>query len=476
MTDYTNDIKRYLNGEMTPAEMHALEKKALSDPFLFDALEGASSVSGHDFENEITAINSRIEEQAMSGSEVMASKTAAQPASSAVEKPVVHRVTVTGWAMRIAAGLILLAAATVVIWQFSKQTEYESLALSETVKDNKETSSEGDSSADNDLAPIGKIEASPATEKGGPVSQDKSGGGVSTYPAEAKAKKQEVLAEAKPELEKKMDDHAGELETQPVLAEAPKAKEQIGDLRQTEKPAELAAADEREEGKLEKKDARADDDRKKVTGASRSSIQQNQKLIQGKVTSSEDGSPLPGVNVVIKGTSVGTITDAGGNYQIESTQVNPSLVYSYIGLQSQEVSAGDRRQVDVQMALDVEQLSEVVVTGYGIQNAAPYIPTVELAHPSTGNRAFKQYLESNVRYPMEALEKKIDGRVTVEFFVETDGALTNFIIIRGIGAGCDEELIRLIKEGPKWEPSKKDGVPIRDKARVRLKFELPKKP
>lgn len=476
MTDYTNDIKRYLNGEMTPAEMHALEKKALSDPFLSDALEGASSMGANDFASEITAINSRIEEQAIAGSEVMASRTAAQPASSAAEKPVVHRLTVTGWAMRIAAGLILLAAATFVIWQFSKQTEDEPLALNKTFKDNNESQSEEDSSADKDLAPIGNIETTPAAEKAGPDPQDKSGSGVSTYPAEQKAKTQDVLADAKPKLEAKKDDHAGEFETQPVLAEAPKAKEQVGELRQTEKPVELAAADEREEGKLEKRDVRADDDRKKVAGIARSSVQQNQTIIQGKVTSSEDGTPLPGVNVVIKGTSIGTITDAGGNYQIESTQVNPSLVYSFIGLQSQEVPAGDRRQVDVQMALDVAQLSEVVVTGYGIQNATPYTPTVELAHPSTGNRAFKQYLESSVRYPKEALEKKIEGRVTVEFFVEPDGALTNFILIRGIGEGCDEELIRLIKEGPKWEPSKKDGVPIRDKVRVRLKFELPKKP
>ncbi|MDL5046723.1 hypothetical protein QQ054_11845, partial [Oscillatoria amoena NRMC-F 0135] len=90
--------------------------------------------------------------------------------------------------------------------------------------------------------------------------------------------------------------------------------------------------------------------------------------------------------------------------------------FSFIGLQSREVKAGDRKQVDVQMALDVAQLSEVVVTSYGIQSTVPYTPTVELAHPATGNREFKQYLESNMRYPQEALDKKVEGRVTVEFF------------------------------------------------------------
>jgi TonB family protein len=472
MTDYTNDIKRYLSGEMTPAEMHALEKKALSDPFLADALEGAAAVGAHHFTNEVNEINTNL----AASNEALTSKLAFRPAVSATEKPVVQRVSVTNWAMRIAAGLILLVATTFAIWQFSKEPENESLALNEADTKNKETQATGDSPADT-YNPIGKTETPPAADQTGKGLQDRTGPSGSSYPADAKAKTHDLLAEAKPEAEKAAEDQPGQLNTQPVLAEAPKIREQAEELPVTEKAAELAAIDKREEeGKLQKKDARADGDRNKAAGATRSSVQQNQTTIQGRVTSSEDGSPLAGVNVVIKGTSIGTVTDAGGNYQIESAQSNPLLEYSFIGHQSQEVAAGDRRQVDVKMPPDAAQLSEVVVTGYGIQNSTPYAPTVELAHPSIGNRAFKQYLESNVRYPVEALNKKIEGRVTVEFFVETNGALTNFTIIRGIGAGCDEELIRLIDEGPKWEPTKRDGAPIRDKARVRLKYELPKKP
>jgi TonB family protein len=97
-----------------------------------------------------------------------------------------------------------------------------------------------------------------------------------------------------------------------------------------------------------------------------------------------------------------------------------------------------------------------------------------LAYPENGNRAFRQYLEKNIAYPEEAKARKIEGRVTVDFFVEPDGSVTGFTIIRGIGGGCDEELIRLIKEGPKWIPTKRDNTPVRDKVRVRLKFELPK--
>jgi TonB-linked SusC/RagA family outer membrane protein len=91
------------------------------------------------------------------------------------------------------------------------------------------------------------------------------------------------------------------------------------------------------------------------------------RTVTGKVTSTEDGSPLPGVNVVLKGTTIGTATDADGKFSISVPGSGGSLVFSFIGLQSAEVEIGDRSVVDVSLALDVTQLSEVVVVGYGVQ-------------------------------------------------------------------------------------------------------------
>jgi TonB family protein len=94
------------------------------------------------------------------------------------------------------------------------------------------------------------------------------------------------------------------------------------------------------------------------------------------------------------------------------------------------------------------------------------------AHPETGNRAFKQYLEKTHKYPKEAKALKAEGTVVIEFKVDATGALSEFKIVRGIGNGCDEELIRLILQGAKWIPTTKDGAPVSDKARVKFKFEL----
>lgn len=89
-------------------------------------------------------------------------------------------------------------------------------------------------------------------------------------------------------------------------------------------------------------------------------------LIRGQVFASEDGSPLPGVNVIVKGTVYGTITDVNGEYYI-NVPPGGTLVFSFIGYTTQEAQAGNRGQINVDMAADVTQLSEVVVMGYGAQ-------------------------------------------------------------------------------------------------------------
>jgi TonB-linked SusC/RagA family outer membrane protein len=88
--------------------------------------------------------------------------------------------------------------------------------------------------------------------------------------------------------------------------------------------------------------------------------------ITGKVTSSDDGSSLPGVNVLLKGTLLGSVTDLNGNYSIEAP-TDATLVFSFIGFNTQEVQVAGRSVIDISMTADVKQLSEVVVTALGIE-------------------------------------------------------------------------------------------------------------
>lgn len=89
--------------------------------------------------------------------------------------------------------------------------------------------------------------------------------------------------------------------------------------------------------------------------------------VSGRVTNADDGIALPGVNVVVKGTTVGTVTDANGGYRLAIPAGQNVLVFSFIGFQTSEIEVGDRSVIDVPMGLDVTQLGEVVVTAAGIE-------------------------------------------------------------------------------------------------------------
>lgn len=99
-----------------------------------------------------------------------------------------------------------------------------------------------------------------------------------------------------------------------------------------------------------------------------SNVYAQDRTVSGRVTSTEDGSSLPGVNVVLKGTATGTATDADGKYTISVPASGGSLIFSFIGLQSKEIPIGESSVIDVSLALDVTQLSEVVVTALGLES------------------------------------------------------------------------------------------------------------
>lgn len=98
------------------------------------------------------------------------------------------------------------------------------------------------------------------------------------------------------------------------------------------------------------------------------SMKESQQItVRGTVTDGSTGDALPGVNVVIKGTTAGSITDVDGSFSLQVSNASATLVFSFIGYVTQEVSLSGRTSVNVALVPDVEELSEVVVVGYGTQ-------------------------------------------------------------------------------------------------------------
>ena len=91
-----------------------------------------------------------------------------------------------------------------------------------------------------------------------------------------------------------------------------------------------------------------------------------------------------------------------------------------------------------------------------------------------GTDSLYAFLARNIKYPADANEKGIEGRVYVSFIVETDGTFSNVKILRDIGGGCGKEAVRVIKLMPKWIPGTQRGRPVRTQFNLPIVFELDK--
>jgi TonB-linked SusC/RagA family outer membrane protein len=173
-----------------------------------------------------------------------------------------------------------------------------------------------------------------------------------------------------------------------------------------------------------------------------SNVWAQDRTITGSISSDEDGSGLPGVNVILKGTTVGTTTDVNGYFSLGVPSDGGTLVFSFIGLSSQEIEIGARSVVDVVMSSEVEELQEVVVTALGITKEKA---ALGYAVTSVGGSQLEARPEADIA---RLLRGKVPG-VDITSQSGVTGTGTN-IIIRGYTSisGSNQPLFVL------------DGVPI----------------
>ena len=174
-------------------------------------------------------------------------------------------------------------------------------------------------------------------------------------------------------------------------------------------------------------------------------------VLIGKVTDAR-GEPLIGATVLIKNTSQGAVTDIDGLFSIESPIEKPMLLVSYTGFQGYEVKAENGQFLNVQLEDGAEQLSEVMVTkrDYGIFKKKNNAVNEIIFEPKGGFKKFEKYIKENFRMPQPAIDSGIKGQVEIDFTIDASGKPTDFTTIRSLGHGCEEEAIRLLQEGTKW--------------------------
>lgn len=153
-------------------------------------------------------------------------------------------------------------------------------------------------------------------------------------------------------------------------------------------------------------------------------VRAQDQTIQGKVTDVSGGDPIPGANIVVKGTNTGTVTDADGFYRINVPANNNTLIYSFIGYEAQEVEINGRSEINISLSEGVTSLSEVVVVGYGTQQRKDVTGAVSSVK---GNQI--------QNLPVSGASQALQGRAAGVNVVRNGGAPGNggSIRIRGTG-------------------------------------------
>ena len=156
--------------------------------------------------------------------------------------------------------------------------------------------------------------------------------------------------------------------------------------------------------------------------------------ISGKITSME-GESLPGVNIVVEGTTTGTISDTEGNYMIDVPEGAENLVFSYMGYISERLAIGNQTEIDVVLLPDIVSLSEVLVVGYGVQKKS-------LVTGSISKISSDEIDKTNDLRIEQALQGRVSG-VTIQSNSGQPGQNLN-VLIRGIGSSGNTEPLYII--------------------------------
>lgn len=446
-------LKNYIQGKRRGKEANELERKALQDPFLQDALDGFDSVDGDHF--------ATIEE--------LEKRFAQQP------KRLPRRI----WIWAAAAMIAIFLGTQVYMWIQHDRVMPPVVVLSET-------KTQDDVVAETIIEPIKPIETAKEPEI---IAQSK----LSKKPA--------TQIQAKPETDAEQKKIILSDEITSETAETKKTEEIIVADYGVQKKSETTGAIQSIEGKnlsLDTNFAAKEDltsnftdkmasnalqgnvagvrvessDRNiRIRGASTIPSIADSRLVKGRILD-ETGEPLIGASVVLKNSTNGAITDIDGNFMLQvPNNQSGTLTASYIGYNNQEVAVAPNVG-DIQLKSDLAQLDEVVVVGYGTKRQLfprkAKVSDQTVLHPvSTSNlkpieneNQFIEFFKDNYDKSLCAGQKtKINASVSIDIY----GRPTQLDIHEITCPEMKKELIRLLENSPEWT---KKG------RKMRLKFEL----
>jgi hypothetical protein len=433
---------RYLKGELSNKERHDLERDLEVDPFEKEALEGFEMITPGELEEDILSLHSRMRRRKQRRLRVGLYSIAATVAS-----------------------ILVVGTIFINIYDFNPEIDKELDQTEESLL----------------------MEKSPEASESVAAEAEEP---VSTQKQEAPADKEEVLV-AEQERDVVLVEDAdgiamdeaevGETEADDVVFAAPQmAKEELAeaapDIAEKMAPVPEPDAVLAVEAAPSRRQKRAQS--KAMTAPS------TMGQVSGVVVSAEDMDPLPGASVMVKGIASGYVSDMEGRFTVPAgEEAQTTVVASYVGMVTEEYQLDPEQENRVVMQPDLATLNEVVVVAYDARKEAHPVSAVQKvqleeedyytefkgAEPVGGIEAYKIYMEKNIRFPAgDTLSKR--EVVVLKFSVNPDGKLSGVTSLRSPGQAFTEEAIRLLEEGPLWNPAQGENGSTDDEVRMRIVF------
>jgi hypothetical protein len=437
------DIEKYHRGLLTPQEKNALEKAALEDPFLADALEGYG-IPGLHVSADIQELKKRLSDKI--------EQTKAIPISA--------KTTNRFYWWRVAAVILLIAGAGYLVYQVGFSKRSNDIAQSQAGKKNQADDNgfrSGNSNLQNtnqSLSPSGPAEKSNQPDTNANITTTPSPKQPSSIPALTGKNNNSGIAAAQ------KDNKSPSVFTQDdsEVKEAGIKKTEGKILAATKNP--VADGDGVTDISDKSKTAALNKASQEVTTIRRSDIQYRGNIFHGRVLDVNNNA-IPFANITNTSDSVGTYADAKGYFSLVSTDSVLDVEVKSVGFNNLNVrlknTVNDNTVVMEEERTVAEKILMDTAKSNAIKRSMKPITPVEEAEPEDGWGLYDTYVLNNIKVPETIKLNDKKGEVEVYFEIDKNGEPFNFKITKSLCEACDKEAIRLIKEGPKWKRKAKKG-------------------
>ncbi len=428
-------IKAYLAGTLSHAQTREFEKVMLDDDVLSDMVEGYELLKEQktDLQKVNTSLSDSLQKRiTQKGTKIL---------------PLWKRIPVYA---RAASVLLFLGIGMYFITKKDKLIIEENVASNQLLKQAPLAKSEVITPSENkDLA---KEKVTAEMEK--IQSENKV---VAVQKAKSKVASESVIADEKVVAIESKKDVDSELDEVVVSKPAPPASEPMSAPVQPPVVASAPKASTPSGGVMKNEDA---DYTKKSSRA-----KSNANFISGTVLDEDSKEPVPNVEILSDDKTIGK-TDINGRFNINNSLINNKLNLIAPNFENTEIRVINGESEP----LFIRPKAELIFIDLKRNKTWKYNPSEHSAQPTISPDDYLEYLKKNLKKPKQATDNQIVGNVTVEFKVNREGKLSDFKIIKSLGNGCDEEAIRVIKEGPSWMPKVSGGEPRRQRVRQEVSF------